>query len=446
MDLRGQETDLLRQQAELTERYGTRHPKMLNIRAALSEIQAKIVHEIDRGVRNVQDQLVVLSGRERTINQEIEKLRRENQTDRFAEVQLAEFERAAQTDRESYEAALAQLKAAEEQRQSITPDVSIISRAVPPSEPSTPAPIVFAMIGGVSSLMLGAFAAFVVERLDRRIRSMSDLERILGVRVLGVMPRLSKGATRRPDLYLLANPFSGYAECARSVLTTLEVGQVAGTAPVLLVTSALPDEGKTTLVLSLAAAAAHSGSKVLVIDLDLRRPAVDRVLTGQHTSAGLVNYLNGDRPLSEVLKHDQDSGVHFIPAGPLPTHPLELLKSHALKGLLDSARWEYDRIFLDCAPLLAVTDAKVAAGLADGVILAARWQQTDVAAVGYAIRLLSEAGTRLLGCVLSVVDMRRYSHYGSDWGKYHYQCKQYYQGVPRRSSAKRVKRAIRKSK
>ncbi len=426
-DLRAQETTLLREQAQLTETYGSLHPKMANMRVALAEIESKIRNEIDRGIRSLRDELVVLSGRERTINEEMEKLRRESQTDRLAEVQLAELEREAQANRDLYTTALTQYQAAQQQGQAIMPDVRVISQAVPPEEPSNPSPIVFAMIGGVSSLMLGAFLSLLVERLDRRVRSIDDLERLLGVRVLGIMPRLSKRFAQKPDLYVSNNPLSAFSECAQSILATLDMTEKDGAAcPVLLVTSALPGEGKTTLLISLAAAIARTQARVLVIDLDLRRPAVDRRLIGRSSRVGLVDYLNGDLPREQLIHRQSRSGIDYIPAGTLPDNPVQLLRSPELHQLIHSARSEYDHILLDCSPILAVTDAKVATRLADRVVLAARWNETDVAAVGYAIRLLDEVGARLLGCVLSVVEMRKYNLYGNDWGKYHSRYKDYY--------------------
>jgi polysaccharide biosynthesis transport protein len=427
--LRGEEATLVRQEAELAQTFGPRHPTMMNLRAEIGGLREKIRLEVERGVRSLADDLTMLANQEQIVAQDLEELKQQDAREGQAEVRLRELERQAEANRQLYETFLRRYKEAQEQEQIVAPDARVITRAETPDKAITPGPKVFAMIGFTLSVMLGSLLAFLLEALDRRVRSGADLEREFGVSVLGVLPLISgREARERPAQYIADRPFSGFAEAARSIVTGLRMADQGSSAPVLMVTSALPEEGKTTLAISLAAAAANSGLKVLLVDLDLRRPALDRRVGGNPSRSGLADFLNSEAlPRERLIQHEPKSGIDYIVVGQPPHNPLELLQGPKLRRLLETARRDYDQIIIDCAPILAVTDARVATRLADRVILATRWRQTASDAVGGALRVLLGVRAEVAGCVITAVNMNQYRLYASgEAATYYKRYRRYY--------------------
>lgn len=426
--LRAQEAALRRQQAELAQTYGVRHPIMVNLRAQIREVQATLRQEVDRGIRTLEDELAILAGRERALAADLAESRRKQDSNQPTALRLRELERQRDAAREHYEALLRRFGATQEQATLSLSDAQIISPAIPPEKPSTPGPRVFAMIGFTVSSIFGGLLALVLERLNRRVWSAAALEQALGVPVLGLMPRLpTREARRNVGRYMLEKPLSEFAESARTLLVGLQVAQRGWGAPTLLVTSALPAEGKSTLCLALALAAARSGSRVLLVDLDLRRPALSRRLSGDSSGApGLVDYLEGHLPFQQLVQHEPTAGIDYVLAGHPPADPLAVLQSPRLRHLIETVRRSYDYVILDSAPLLAVAEARTVARLADRVVLATRWRWTDTEAVSQAVRMLLQMQAELTGCVLTDVNMSKYKLYATDAGSYYSQYRSYY--------------------
>jgi polysaccharide biosynthesis transport protein len=426
--LRGEEAGLLRQEAELAQTYGPRHPTMINLRAEIAGVRDKIRIEVDRGVRSLGDDLSGLDSQEQIIAQDLEELKQEDAREGQAEVRLRELERQAEANRQLYETFLRRYKEAQEQEQVIVPDARVITAAETPAVPVTPGPKVFGLIGFTLSLMFGSLLAFLVEGLDRRVRSGGAIEQEFGVNVLGVLPLITgREARLRPAQYVADRPFSGFAEAARSIVTSLRMSDQGSAAPVLMITSALPEEGKTTLAISLAAGAVNAGLKVLLMDLDLRRPTLEERLAEAPVQGGLVDFLNDILPRERLIQHEPKSGIDFVVVGRQPHNPLELLQNPKLRRLIETARREYDQIIIDCAPILAVTDARVATRLADSVILATRWRRTGSDAVGSALRVLLGVRAEVAGCVLTAVNMSQYRLYASgEAASYYKRYRRYY--------------------
>jgi capsular exopolysaccharide synthesis family protein len=426
--LRGEEATLLRQEAELAQTYGPRHPTMINLRAEIAGVRDKIRIEVERGVRSLADDLATLASQEQIIAQDLEELKQENAREGQAKVRLRELERQADANRQLYETFLRRYKEAQEQEQIIAPDARVITVAESPAKAITPGPKVFGLIGFTVSLMFGSLLAFLIDGLDRRVRSGAAIEREFGINVLGVLPLISgREARQRPAQYIAERPFSGFAEAARSIVTSLRMADQGAAASVLMVTSALPEEGKTTLSISLAAGAANAGLKVLLIDLDLRRPTLEERVAEAPVEGGLIDFLNGTLPRERLIQHEPKSGIDFIAVGPPPHNPLELLQSPKLSRLIEGARREYDQIIIDCAPILAVTDARVATRLADRIILATRWRHTGSDAVGGALRVLLGVRAEIAGCVLTAVNMNQYRLYASgEAASYYKRYRRYY--------------------
>jgi Mrp family chromosome partitioning ATPase len=166
---------------------------------------------------------------------------------------------------------------------------------------------------------------------------------------------------------------------------------------------------------------------VLLVDLDLRRPALSRRLSADAAgSAGLVDYLEGDLPFQQLVQHEPNTGIDFVLAGRSPADPLAALQSPRLRHLIETVRKSYDYVILDSAPLLAVAEARTVARLADRVVLAARWRWTDTEAVSHAVRMLLQMQAQLAGCVLTDVRMSKYKLYATDAGSYYGQYRRYY--------------------
>ncbi|MEZ5826813.1 MAG: polysaccharide biosynthesis tyrosine autokinase, partial [Geminicoccaceae bacterium] len=424
--LREQETELLRREAEYKSLYGPKHPRILDLQNEREELNTKIQSEVERIALTLQNEVQVSSTRLASLEAQLSNVRTATAADSASQVRLNELRRQADISRGAYEDFLQRSKTLEENQELVQPDVRIVLIAKPPTKPSSPGAKLFAAAGFAVCFALAALVAIVRERLDRGIRSAREVERMLGLNTLGMVPHVGRLKNQKPYQYLMTKPLSAYAESIRSVYMAVKLSNVDKQPKVVLVTSSLPDEGKTTFALSLATFAARSHKRVLLIDLDLRHPSVHHEL-GWQVSGGLVEYMAGDRPLEEVIHHDLETGLHFLPIKGQTTNPTELLDSQRMRQLIDMCRDAYDYIVLDSAPVASVTDTRVAALLADRTIFVVRWGETVASAAEDSVQALRDVGIEPAGAVITQVDIKRHAKYGyGDMGEYYSQSQKYY--------------------
>lgn len=427
VNLREQETQILRQEAELRTLYGERHPRMLHLQNEKANLQEKLRSEINRITQTLENDVRVAQTRVGSIESSLGGFRNRGLQDRESDIKVRELQRDVDASQLQYQALLQRFKETEQSNEIAQPGVTVVSVAAPPSLPSSPGPKLFTAAGLLVSAALGSGLALLLERMDRGIRSAREVEALLGLPTLGMIPlldRLKRG--QKPHQYLREKPLSAYAEAVRSVYTGLKLGAGSAQPKVVMVTSSLPQEGKTTLAVCLAALVARSNKRVLLIDLDLRHPSVHREL-GWQVSAGVVEYMAGERTLEEVIHHDLETGLHFLPVKMQTTTPLELLESDRMQQLIASCRQNYDAVFIDTAPVASVTDTKVAAGLADKLVFVVHWGKTIESAARDSLQGLRDAGVEPAGVVLTQIDLRKHAQYGyGDIGQYYTRSQRYY--------------------
>jgi capsular exopolysaccharide synthesis family protein len=265
---------------------------------------------------------------------------------------------------------------------------------------------------------------------------MEQVEQAMGVSPLGLIPAL-KGLEKlgtTPSAYILEKSGSAFAESIRSLRTSILLADGDKRANVIMITSALVKEGKTTVATSLARLQASVGNKVVVVDCDLRRPAVHREF-GFQSSPGLVEVLAGgelgDRrfkaSLDDVMQTDPVSGVDVLVAGGRAPSPAELLGSAQMKKLLKMLSKSYDLVVIDSAPVVAVSDTRVLSRMVDKTVFLIRWADTPREAAAAALRQLIDAKADVIGVMLSMVDVKKHARYGySDSGYYYGSLKKYY--------------------
>jgi succinoglycan biosynthesis transport protein ExoP len=424
--LREQETDLARQQAELGGRYGERHPTMINLKAEIRDLRSKIDAEVNKIVLSLANEVEVSRARESTLASNLASIQQNVGELNKASVRLNELQREADANRALFETFLNRFKETSNQDQIIQPDARIISAAETPLGPSFPRQkVILALALGIS-VFLGVFLALLIERLDNGFRSPEQVERLTGVPGLGLIPSVRASRKSQPQDYLLQKPTSAYAEALQSVRTALHFSNVDHPPKVILVTSALPEEGKTTFAVSLGRIAARSGLKVVLVDADMRRPKVARSL-GLESDAGLRELLAGDALIPGVLHKDEPSGMHIIPSQPDTPGPQDLLGSRRMRDLIRQMSSLYDLVVIDSPPIMAVSDAIVLSGLADATLVMVRWETTPREVTISAVRQLRQSGGRIAGAVLTRVNMRKHARFSyGDSGYYYDKYKGYY--------------------
>jgi succinoglycan biosynthesis transport protein ExoP len=423
-NLRQQEAELLRLEAQLAQEYGVNHPNLIQARAERAKLAAKMDAEIANIIQAMENELAVARSREGALEQNLELAKNQKVQNRVAEVDLHELEREAEANRLLYTTVLNRFKELNEQQDLVEAGARVISTANPPREPSFPRPKVMIAVGFAGSLMIGMLFAIAAEGLESGLRSGRQVEQVLGVPHLGLVPRLTGLKGEKPHQYLIKKPRSAYSEAVRAVQVGLHFSNPERPPQVVLVTSSLPGEGKTTLALSLAATAARSGHKTILIDLDLRHPSVRRELGHAITGPGLVELVSGEHALEEVIFRDETvPNLHAITISRSTSNPTDLLASPRLLSLLTQLRARYSYIILDAPPLLGLADTRIAARLADAVLFAVRWGKTNDEVAVNAIDSLLESRTAVAGAVLTQVDVKSHTKraYGDAlqyYGKY----------------------------
>ena len=424
--LREQEAEVLRKTAELSQEYGDKHPRMINTRAELADIGTKIKAEVYRIIRGLHNDVGVSEAQERSLRASIRELETRIGHLNSAEVQLRALEREASANRALYTNFLRRSKEVSEQEGIQRADARIISSAAVPTEPSFPRVGLLVALAFVGSIFTGVGMVAVIEAMDHGFRSMEQVEQVTGIPSLSLVPLLGKFAT--PHNYVIDKPTSAFAESLRSLHASLLLSNVDKPPKMILIASAVPEEGKTIIAVSLARVVAGLGRKVILIDGDLRRPEIHKLL-GQDLKPGLVDVLAGEATLQESLRKDDASNLLVLPAGSQSTNPVDLFSSQQLKDILAKLAESADLVVIDSPPVLAVSDARTLSRLVDKTVFIVRWAETrrEVATMG--LKQIMDTGADVAGVVLSMVNVRQHARYGfGDSGYYYGRYRKYYTG------------------
>jgi succinoglycan biosynthesis transport protein ExoP len=425
--LREQETEIIRREADLSARYGDRHPAIINVRAELRDVRRQISQEINKIVGTLAQDVEVTRAREANLQANFSQLQQQAAKSNAAEVKLRELEREAQANRTLYESFLSRFKETAEQTDMQQPDARVIARADVPIDPSFPSKKLFIALALLGSALVGVFIAIVVERLDNGFRSTEQIEQLTGLSGLGMVPAVSSRARlgSSPEQYLLRKPTSSFAESIRSVRTAILYSHVDKPPRAILVTSAVPEEGKSLLSISLGRSSAKAGQKVLLIDADLRRPKIAKLLGGR-SDATMAELFAGQKLAEEVLNVDAESGMHFICGRAGMPNPQDMLGSQSMRDFIRSVSQHYDLVIIDSPPVLAASDSLVLSRIVDATVFVVRWEATPRQVVLGALKQLQSVGGTIAGVVLSRVNVKKHAKFGyGDQGYYYGRYKEY---------------------
>lgn len=419
-NLRIQETEVRRKMSDLAARYGDRHPRMQTVRNELQDVQRKIAEESAKIRSSLSNDVTMAQARVDTLEKQLAQLQTDASLGNDASVKLAELERQAQAERTLYQTFLNRSKEIA-QLDFAQADARLIASATPPLKASNPKTLKYLLGGLVLGLASGLLLAIGLEGLDMSFRSTQQLESYLKLRTFGLTGELAK-----PEAdHVAQHPNSTYSESLRTIRTGLQFANPDTAIRTLMVTSSVPREGKSFFALGLAQLAAGSGSKVLLVDADLRRPMLGEY-AGFKPKAGLAEVLVQSAKAQDVIFR-QSKTLDIMPAMPNGQFSQELLGSKRMQDLLAEWRKKYDLVILDCPPVMAVSDSMTLAQHADAVLFMVRWGATPRPLVRYTLEKMRAVHAPMAGTVLTRVDLDRHSGYGfGDYGYYHDKYKDYY--------------------
>ena len=429
--LRAQRATVAARVADLGARYGSEWPALVRARQELAAIDGQIQAEIQRVISNLEARVLVARDRTGSLRSTLGQTRGALASNNAASVKLNELERNAQSVRTLYEGLLERYQETTNQSGNEAPDSRVLQAARASGTPSSPNIPVNLVLGFILALGLGLGAVVLVELLDDGLITSEDVQRRLGLPMLGTVPLMMSTADRKdrrmaPTDYLLNRPLSAFAESFRTLRTSIMYAKLGTAVKVVVVTSALPGEGKTTTAVCLAISAAQAGLKVVIVDCDIRRRNVSRLL-GVDADLGLLDVLDGSKSLSEVLLKGEASGAWVLPIAKRDFTPREVFNTPEMSALLSRLREDFDMVILDTAPVLAVAETRVLASQADAVVFLARWRKTPAKAAEAALRSLEQSEATVAGAVLTQVDVQEQARYGyGDPGYYYSAYKGYY--------------------
>ena len=416
--------------AQLTSRYGERYPEVIKARQAVGDVDVAIKQEVGRVLSNLEAQADIARERRNSVERSLGGARGALTSNAAATVGLGDLQRTADAAKEQYETFLTRSRQTSAQQTTVQPDAQITSLANAPLKANSPNPPMNLLLGLVFGLSLGVGLAFVRHQWTLGLDTLDDVERQLGQAYFGSLPTVKssvkKPGRKNPIDQVVGSPFSRYAEAFRNLGASALYSPEPGGVKVLGVTSALPQEGKTTSSVCLGRVLAMGRSRVMMIDCDLRRRSLTEALQ-QNAAIGLIEVLEGRATLEEATVVDEQTGAHVLPLAANAQLAKAPFASEAFDTLLARLRENYDVIILDTAPVLAVADTRVLAPKVDALIMLVRWRETPAKAARAAIQMLESVGARVTGVSLSLVNLKAQaqSRYG-DAGTYYAKVASYY--------------------
>jgi succinoglycan biosynthesis transport protein ExoP len=426
--LRSQRAEVSARLASLQNQFGPLYPSVQKTRMELDDVDGQIAAEIRRVVSNLEAKVKVSSERLGSIEGSLGAARGQLAQNNRAMVGLDDLNRRAEASQQLYDSYLTQYKEVVASQGTERPDSRVLSYADLPTAPVSPRPMLNIILAVVIGASFGIVIGLVREMLYAGLTTSNDIESRLHVRGLGNIPLLHSilPGHKSPLSAMVEHQGSGFYEAFRALRASIKYA-LDSNHQVLLITSALPREGKTTTSACLAWMAALSGESVVLVDVDVRQRGTSRLIRRDHGRPGLIEVLLGTASLDDALVQDPDSHAWVLPIRRPSGDRSNLLDGEEMDELISALRARFSLVILDASPVLPVADTRILATKVDAIVMVSRWRSTAEHAVRAALRLLPLDTVPIAGIALSQVDIRKQARFGyGDDGLYYKKYKDYY--------------------
>lgn len=403
---------------ELSKRYGPKHPRMIAARAEAEAADIQLYQQILSVADGIQSDYFAALKTERALQGQLASAKETLQDVNRKEIKLRELEREVETNRKLFNMFLTRAKETEEAQGLQSQHARVVDSAVEPQKPIAPKKSVSLVIALFLSTVFSVGIALLKESMRNTVRTGDDVESKLGCTLLGFLPNVKSNRKQTTYRGFEEDEHSHFAEAMRSVRTAFVLSSMDDKNKVVLVTSSVPNEGKSTVALNMAEALGRM-ENVLLIDADMRRPSLTSLLGVEVESPGLSSLISGNAGLKESIRKLKNSNVSVLTTGSVKgINPLEIVSSKRLAKLVEQLGQHYDRIIIDSPPIHAVSDGLVLSTYADSVVFVVKSDDTSTVVASRAIKNLKSVGARIAGVVLNKVDIQQAANYGE--GAEHY--------------------------
>lgn len=405
---------------------GAAHPVLQGLKRQQAEAQRALAAETTRVVAATEAEQRAASERVTSLEAILARTRAAAEAAARTEIPLNAMNRDLEAARGQLQAVLDRMQQTAQQAAVENPGAHEVSLALVPDHPSYPRTAATMAASSVAAVFLGLLLIHILQLTDTTLHSGDEVRRVCGLRCLALIPEVRKRSLRRVKLheYATLRPHTTFAEQVRSLRAGISLSE--GQPQVIAITAARPSEGKTLLTVSLGRSAQAGGEKVLIIECDVRQSTFRHHLQCDATP-GLMEILRGESKWTDAVRSDLLTGMNFITAGKSGGDVLRLFLSDRMRAMLAEARDQYDLILLDLPPVEAMTEARIAAALADGTLMCVRWQSTRSRTLLHAMEILCDSRAKIVGSVLTRVDPRVHLRSGyADAGVYHRRYRAYF--------------------
>jgi polysaccharide biosynthesis transport protein len=439
--LRSQYLDFSRKEAEFSSKYGSGHLAAVNLRNQMSELRKVIVDELGRIAQTYRSDYEIAKAREESITKSLADIVSVSQTTNQAQIVLRDLESSATSYRALHDNFLKRYMESVQQQSFPITEARLITTASTPMGASNPRTSLVLVAGAFAGLTLGVGLGLLREILDRVFRTSDQVASILHTDCIAVLPKITGTATSRSNARtkdygdlnhriiardqslfwaVVDSPFSRFAEAIRAIKVAADLNKSVKASKVVGITSSLPNEGKTTISVALAQSIANGGARVVLLDADLRNPALSRKLVPQ-AKAGLLEVLAKQVAIEDALCLDPDTHLAFLPAvvNERLAHSSQVLASDEIKILFEWLRQSYDYIIVDLSPLAPVVDVRAMTHLVDSFVFIVEWGRTKIDVAEHALGTARGVYDNLLGVALNKADINVLSRYETHRGKYY---------------------------
>jgi capsular exopolysaccharide synthesis family protein len=426
MDLKQAYIQLEAQYMKLSGTFKPEYPEMVRLKRQMDTIQKRLDSEANKLITGIKNDYELVLRKESLIRQAFEQQKAKVREMQDNAIRYNILKREADTNKELYKGLLQRMKEAGVSAGITASNIQVVDRAELPRTPFKPNKRLNLLLAVVVGLFLGVGLAFFFEYLDNTVKTPEDIEQLIRLPSFGMVPEISyhrrkqleSGTSYPVELITFGHPKSMLSEAYRNIRTSILLSFSEKPPKRIAITSPNPAEGKTTTVINTAISLSQTGAKVIIVDSDLRKPRVHKVFN-EDNGVGLSNFLSGHTGLESIIKNTEIPNLYYIPAGPIPPNPSELIGSNLFKNMVDSLGEQFDHIVFDSPPVLGFADSIILSTIVDGIIIVALGGKTPRETLQRAKEVLYQVNGKILGVVINRVDIQR-SEYGYYYYRYHY--------------------------